>query len=154
MKQMKVKSGGTINYRGALRNITQHVLFSMLLTPPPSKLTVMGIYYCVFLNLIRHFEDKGHWWTFAKKREVRRWVLTLITGQLLTCILIFEFLSFDFRGMKLVYIQLLTLSLVHVILICFISFLLFLPVFINVYRIHMRCGGVVRIILYKGIIKF
>ena len=28
----------------------------------------------------RHFEDKGHWWTFAKKREVRRWFLTLMTG--------------------------------------------------------------------------
>lgn len=31
-------------------------------------------------QLQRHFEDKGHWWTFAKNREVRRWVLTLITG--------------------------------------------------------------------------
>lgn len=28
----------------------------------------------------RHFEDKGHWWTFSKKRDVRRWTLTLITG--------------------------------------------------------------------------
>ena len=33
-----------------------------------------------FIYKCRHFEDKGHWWTFAKKREVRRWVLTLITG--------------------------------------------------------------------------
>ena len=31
-------------------------------------------------QLQRHFEDKGHWWTFAKRREVRRWFLTLTTG--------------------------------------------------------------------------
>ena len=31
-------------------------------------------------QLQRHFEDKGHWWTFNKTREVRRWILTLLTG--------------------------------------------------------------------------
>lgn len=31
-------------------------------------------------QLQRHFEDKGQWWTFDKIREVRRWVLTLLTG--------------------------------------------------------------------------
>ena len=28
----------------------------------------------------RHSQDRGNWWTFAKKREVRRWWLTLVTG--------------------------------------------------------------------------
>lgn len=40
-------------------------------------------------QLQRHFEDKGHWWTFAKKREVRRWLLTLITGFICGCVAIF-----------------------------------------------------------------
>lgn len=31
-------------------------------------------------QLQRHFEDKGQWWTFSKTMEVRRWVLTLLTG--------------------------------------------------------------------------
>ena len=35
-------------------------------------------------QLQRHFEDKGHWWTFAKRREVRRWFLTLTTGSILS----------------------------------------------------------------------
>ena len=33
-------------------------------------------------QILRHFEDRGHWWTFAKKREVRRWWLTFVTGVL------------------------------------------------------------------------
>jgi H+/Cl- antiporter ClcA len=28
----------------------------------------------------RHFEDKGHWWTFGRKTDALRWVLTLVTG--------------------------------------------------------------------------
>ena len=28
----------------------------------------------------RHSRDRGIWWTFAKKREVRRWWLTFVTG--------------------------------------------------------------------------
>ena len=31
-------------------------------------------------QLQRHFEDQGQWWTFSKTKEVRRWVLTLLTG--------------------------------------------------------------------------
>jgi hypothetical protein len=34
---------------------------------------------CLFRSF-RKFEDRGRWWTFSKKREVRRWSLTLITG--------------------------------------------------------------------------
>ena len=48
-------------------------------------------------QLQRHFEDKGHWWTFAKKREVRRWTLTLITG--LFCGALAVFITF---GTKLI----------------------------------------------------
>lgn len=50
------------------------------------------IYAIIAVITKRHFEDKGHWWTFAKKREVRRWVLTLITGLLFKRVLIFGFL--------------------------------------------------------------
>lgn len=49
----------------------------------------------LFKSLVRHFEDKGHWWTFAKKREVRRWTLTLITG--LFCGLVAIFVTFFTR---------------------------------------------------------
>jgi H+/Cl- antiporter ClcA len=31
-------------------------------------------------QLLRHFEDKGHWFTFAKKRDIQRWTITLTTG--------------------------------------------------------------------------
>ena len=31
-------------------------------------------------QLQRHFEDKGHWWTFARKSDFLRWTLTLVTG--------------------------------------------------------------------------
>ena len=40
----------------------------------------------------RHLEDVGHWWTFAKRRDVRRWLLTLITGFL--CGLVALFVTF------------------------------------------------------------
>jgi H+/Cl- antiporter ClcA len=42
--------------------------------------------------LPRHFEDKDHWWTFSKKRDVTRWTLTLITGFL--CGLVALFVNF------------------------------------------------------------
>lgn len=31
-------------------------------------------------QLQRHFEDKGRWWTFARKSEFLRWTLTLLAG--------------------------------------------------------------------------
>eukprot|EP01038_Epipyxis_sp_PR26KG_P004229 gene4229-6005_t len=43
-------------------------------------------------QLQRHFEDRGHWWTFARKRDVLRWLLTLVTGFL--CGLVAFFVTF------------------------------------------------------------
>ena len=40
-------------------------------------------------QLLRHFDDRGNWWTFAKKREVRRWWLTFITGVICGVVAIF-----------------------------------------------------------------
>lgn len=31
-------------------------------------------------QLQRHFQDSGHWWTFAKHTEFLRWLLTFVTG--------------------------------------------------------------------------
>jgi len=52
------------------------------------------LHYINFNNsyLPRHFEDKDHWWTFSKKRDVTRWTLTLITGFL--CGLVALFVNF------------------------------------------------------------
>lgn len=43
-------------------------------------------------TLNRHFEDKGHWWTFARKSDFLRWTLTLVTGIL--CGLVALFVTF------------------------------------------------------------
>jgi nitrate reductase gamma subunit len=32
------------------------------------------------LLLFRHFEDKGKWWTSARKSDLTRWILTMVTG--------------------------------------------------------------------------
>lgn len=92
-----------------------------------TRLTVMGIHYCALLYLTRHFEDKGHWWTFAKKREVRRWVLTLITGLLLKYILILRFLWFDLRNTSFVKRKLQPISPVYFNFIHFLFIISYLP---------------------------
>ena len=62
----------------------------------------MYIYICIYIyiyivwrhhQLLRHFEDRGNWWTFAKKREVRRWWLTFITGVICGVVAIFVTVS-------------------------------------------------------------
>lgn len=44
-------------------------------------------------QLQRLFEDKGHWWTFTNKREVKRWTLTLATG--FVCGIVALFVSYS-----------------------------------------------------------
>ena len=90
---MKVKCGGIISYRGSYQKelydfylpekevavnngLSRTTYFDISLHNPPR----LAFPNTASLVIDRHFEDKGHWWTFAKKREVRRWVLTLITG--------------------------------------------------------------------------
>ena len=40
----------------------------------------------------RHIEDRGHWYTFSKRREVNRWVLTFIIG--VFCGIVATFVTF------------------------------------------------------------
>ena len=34
------------------------------------------------MTYYRQFEDKGRWWTFARRSDLTRWSLTLVTGLL------------------------------------------------------------------------
>ena len=44
-------------------------------------------------QLLRHYEDRGNWWTFSKRREVRRWWLTFMTGVMCGIVAIFVAVS-------------------------------------------------------------
>jgi chloride channel 7 len=64
LSKTKVKYGGTIKCRG--------------------RDGICGDVGCVLLYSAycdnRHFDDKGKWWTFARKSDMKRWALTFVTG--------------------------------------------------------------------------
>ena len=93
-------------------------------------------------QLLRHFEDRGNWWTFAKKREVRRWWLTFITGVFCGVVAIFVTVStrlttrakYDLFHMvgTLNYTFSVTTIIIFLIVIIFITITITIMIFITI----------------------